>query len=317
MKALLLLLVLAAVLVSGCTQPPIGGEMDEHGCLVAAGYSYSPEAGACVREWELDDSQLRAAGIAVEHVGHEKGLAVLEVLTARCPGCFSVALKKGDETLSVTLSDWEVTEVADKDFVDRYYVGYSDGRVAYSITVAKPSPCHSLLVQETVMESYPVQVRLDVTITKPSEGEICAQVITEETVTGEIETGHRPACAEVRLEGTMVYYTSFEEAAEGRHYCTAEEKAAEDCTMEYSPVCGWSALGVPKTYGNPCVACSAGVEYWEPGECEIEGMSPQECEGLGGRTLNTVGGAGCYANETNAGRVFGFISPNICCVPSP
>lgn len=43
-------------------------------------------------------------------------------------------------------------------------------------------------------------------------------------------------------------------------------------------------------------------------------LSPQECEKLGGRTLNIVGGSTCDENEENIGKVVGFISPNICCV---
>lgn len=48
------------------------------------------------------------------------------------------------------------------------------------------------------------------------------------------------------------------------HICTAEEKQAEMCTMEYMPVCGSDN----KTYGNGCGACSADVESWVRGECE-------------------------------------------------
>ena len=33
-------------------QEPIGGQTDEHGCLIAAGYSYNTTLGGCVREWE-------------------------------------------------------------------------------------------------------------------------------------------------------------------------------------------------------------------------------------------------------------------------
>ena len=46
------------------------------------------------------------------------------------------------------------------------------------------------------------------------------------------------------------------------HICTQEEKDAQACTLEYSPVCGPNG----QTYGNKCEACS-NVEYWIEGEC--------------------------------------------------
>ena len=54
------------------------------------------------------------------------------------------------------------------------------------------------------------------------------------------------------------------------HVCTEEEKAAEICTMEYVPVCGFMTDGSSETYGNKCGACAAGADYWELGECVSE-----------------------------------------------
>ena len=49
------------------------------------------------------------------------------------------------------------------------------------------------------------------------------------------------------------------------HHCTEEEKNAQICTMDYTPVCGDN----DKTYGNACSACASGeIEYWTQGECE-------------------------------------------------
>ncbi len=62
------------------------------------------------------------------------------------------------------------------------------------------------------------------------------------------------------------------------------------------------------------------VQVCELGEmdestAEEEGMSPEECVQLGGRTVATTGGTGCNENESSAGEVTGFVSPAICCVP--
>lgn len=62
----------------------------------------------------------------------------------------------------------------------------------------------------------------------------------------------------------------------GETICTAEQKAAEACTLEYVPVCGWNdpakiqCIRYPcaSTYGNKCQACAAeNVISWTPGEC--------------------------------------------------
>lgn len=44
------------------TEPSlVGGQTDEHGCLVGAGYSWSEEKQACVRPWE-EEAKVEAAG---------------------------------------------------------------------------------------------------------------------------------------------------------------------------------------------------------------------------------------------------------------
>ena len=47
-------------------------------------------------------------------------------------------------------------------------------------------------------------------------------------------------------------------------YCTEEQKAAEICTLDYTPVCGDDGV----TYGNSCSGCSSGeIDYYTIGEC--------------------------------------------------
>lgn len=88
----------------------IGGQRDEHGCLGPAGYGWDEEIEACIRIWELDESQRKAAKIAVESTGPEKGLTVTEVQVQRCPGCFNVEFDTYGERTNVPLINWKAGE---------------------------------------------------------------------------------------------------------------------------------------------------------------------------------------------------------------
>jgi hypothetical protein len=62
----------------------IGGDRDSvHGCLGPAGYSYNDTVGACIRQWELNETQREAAKLAVERFalnGHSPyGVTILNV----------------------------------------------------------------------------------------------------------------------------------------------------------------------------------------------------------------------------------------------
>ncbi len=56
------------------------------------------------------------------------------------------------------------------------------------------------------------------------------------------------------------------------HVCTAEEKKAEICTLNYLPVCGSNG----KTYDNGCNACVADIDSWIEGECVREHVCTSE-----------------------------------------
>jgi hypothetical protein len=109
----LILLVLPIVLVSGCVNEPIGGERDEHGCLGPAGYTWNESVGACVREWELDENQKQAAGIAVEYVGYEYATTITKVVPiSGFEGSFEVILEQGEnrDLLIVVIDEWNAIE---------------------------------------------------------------------------------------------------------------------------------------------------------------------------------------------------------------
>ncbi len=90
---------------------PIGGEKDEHGCLGPAGYAWNEDVGACIRNWELDDDQKKAAKTAIEYLDSDKTSTIIEVLAAGCPGCFTVKLEQGEdrELSSVEINEWEAS----------------------------------------------------------------------------------------------------------------------------------------------------------------------------------------------------------------
>jgi len=111
-SAIVLVIVLVLAFQYGNNEPVIGGERDEHGCLGPAGYSYNESVNACLREWELNENQKEAAKIAVDSVGYESGLTIIQVMTARCPGCFMVELEKGRDRIKITLEGWEVKETS-------------------------------------------------------------------------------------------------------------------------------------------------------------------------------------------------------------
>jgi len=84
-------------------------------------------------------------------------------------------------------------------------VSYSNGTLSYSIPVSKPTPCHEVKTDMLVMESYPVQLRLNIEITPP-EGEVfCAQVIAEQMVEGTFEIDHKPGAFSAYVNGEKVF----------------------------------------------------------------------------------------------------------------
>lgn len=77
------------------TEQIIGGERDEHGCLGPAGYSWSEEVGACIREWELNEDQRKAAKSVVMLLS-VRYVTVTEIEKLECYGCFTVHLQRND-----------------------------------------------------------------------------------------------------------------------------------------------------------------------------------------------------------------------------
>lgn len=162
-------------------EPLVGGQRDEKGCLGPAGYSWNDEAGACVREWELNENQRKAAKIAVDHLGWAYATTIIGVDVARCPGCFVVHLEKGNgrNRYDVTLENWEVKEKSltpdeclsmggrtvnivggDDCKDDEYNAGKVTGFISPNICCLKIDSFEDCVkAGNPVMESYPGQCR--------------------------------------------------------------------------------------------------------------------------------------------------------------
>ena len=111
-------------------QQIIGGDKDNHGCLVSAGYTYDKEIGACARGWEIDEStEKMAAKIAVESKdnANQESLTIENVNPVGCPGCFVVSLNNEDNKKElIYLNDWEVI---DKDVISVAECTIEGGRI--------------------------------------------------------------------------------------------------------------------------------------------------------------------------------------------
>lgn len=84
-------------------------------------------------------------------------------------------------------------------------VTYANGILSYSIPISKPTPCDEVKTNMVVMESYPVQLKLDITTTPP-EGEVmCVQVISEQMVEGTFEIDHKPGAFSAYLNGEKIF----------------------------------------------------------------------------------------------------------------
>jgi hypothetical protein len=134
--------------------------------------------------------------------------------------------------------------------------------VSYSIDLEAPRSCDTFEVSNIlIQESYPVQVQI---ILKPLFPDMmCAEVITPVTISGSIPLDHMPGSISYKIEDVGEDTPRIIDDNSEKHFCSVEQKEAVICYTLYAPVCGSDGV----TYGNDCVACSAGVESYVMGEC--------------------------------------------------
>lgn len=106
----IVLLGLGAYFVFQTGPQPIGGDRDKEGCLIAGGYSFDEEVGACTRSFELTSDIKEAARIAVESVGRGYALTVASFNSYEEQGAYDIFLERGEEREreTVYIRGWEV-----------------------------------------------------------------------------------------------------------------------------------------------------------------------------------------------------------------
>jgi len=201
MRIMYAMMVLGLLLIAGCAQEPplIGGDTDEHGCLITAGYSWCETKGKCLRQWEepceveptqgmteadakaiADSSPCSDEGTVLDNAEYNPNSKTywfdfepFEEKAGCNPACV-VSEETGDAEIN-----WRCTGLIEPP---------TQEVTTFDECVAAGYP---------VMESYPRQCRINDTI-----------------------------------------FVEVLDLPEGTHLCTQEEKDATFCTMDYSPVCG-------------------------------------------------------------------------------
>lgn len=114
--SIIIILLAAAALYFSLHKPipqKIGGDLDQSGCLVGGGYTFSEEIGACVRTFELTPDISKAAKIAVDNVGRSYGLTVVSFNSYEEAGAYDIMLNHGSGTPPETIyiRNWQVAQL--------------------------------------------------------------------------------------------------------------------------------------------------------------------------------------------------------------
>ncbi|MEM3374696.1 MAG: Kazal-type serine protease inhibitor [Candidatus Woesearchaeota archaeon] len=83
-------------------------ENERYDCL--NGYSWNEKIDACIKNLELDESQLKAVQIAVAPLSY-KPVHIERVETLRCPGCFIITLiYNNNQIRDIKLINWKISK---------------------------------------------------------------------------------------------------------------------------------------------------------------------------------------------------------------
>jgi len=234
----------------------VGNDSDEHGCKGSAGYSWNGSIGACVREWELDESQREAARIAVSPIS-ARPYTIIGVETLKCPGCFNVKMQYADSAPTViSIANWIISGTRQCGYCPQYIPPGPDFCKTGTIVSGENDECGCTGPPKCEQGSGGAGMANPASVYCEDNGG------TLEIITA-ADGSQSGQCT--LSDGTVCEEWAYFRGECGKHVCTAEEKAAEMCTMEYMPVCGDDNI----TYGNKCSACaSKRIDSWVSGECQ-------------------------------------------------
>jgi len=94
----------------------------------------------------------------------------------------------GDETEDTTVINHEFTGVLH----------------TYSGLVMLPAPCHELVAEAEILESFPEQIRIILSTAEPERGVVCAQVVSKKPFSIEVPASEGAMLINVLLDGASV-----------------------------------------------------------------------------------------------------------------
>ena len=108
--AVALAVVLVAVFALGCTSSPktIGGDKDEHGCLIAAGYSWCPSTQKCQRMWEEYCTEYAEQYRGNESAAVQPAQPVNHTVAANMQKCMQYCIELNKDSSIRSVGSWFV-----------------------------------------------------------------------------------------------------------------------------------------------------------------------------------------------------------------
>jgi len=409
------LFIISILLLAACTQQPIGGDKDEHGCMIAAGYSWCEDKQKCIRAWEEPcesapvtdfDSCVAAGNPVMESYPRQcnaNGQTFTEPINLEeqctinggtwidsaheCEGIGKDACQEigghFNECASACRNDptaeictMQCVQVCQLDIVGgdsdehgcKASAGYSWCEEKQKCLRTWEEPCTEPEITDfdscvaagnPVMESYPRQCNANGQTYTEDIGDMgrcemqggtwieeaaeCEGISEQacDSLGGEFNNcasacrndPDAMACtkqcvlvcqlgkpAEQRaIEAATSYIEATEQYADydgrGLKFTQVDVLRCPGCFVVHAE---YTATSMKNSSREDRITVTATLNNYEVTDyvqaAGSAGMSPSECEAMGGTPVNTVGGATCPEGTDNAGDVVGFISPNICCV---